>query len=483
MGAIMYNNKSLQRKKPEELGISSEALLAFIDALGEKKLELHSFMLLRHGCVAAEGWWSPYEPDRPHMLFSLSKSFTSSAIGLCVHEGRLSVDDYVLSFFPDMLPENPDINLKNMRIRHLLSMSTGHAEDTAGHMTERKNGNWVKGFLDLKIDYQPGTHFVYNSGATYMLSAIVTKVTGQKLVEYLIPRLFEKLDIGNASWEVCPMGINTGGWGLSIKTEDIAKFGQMYLQKGIWNSERILQEKWVDEATSFHIKNGEDKNSDWAQGYGYQFWRCRHNAYRGDGAFGQYCIVMPEQDAVIAITSGLSDMQAVLNLIWEHLLPAMKDMPLPRNEESEATLDQRLLALKYLPEMIQSSSPRLAGITGKRYIFEENESKITAIYFNFNDNGCEIEIFVQGEKRFIRCGHSQWILGETSLTGKLLPVAASCTWKDENTLIVTFRFYETPFYQTEICTFTEDDLIIKSNINVSFGSTELPILRGKMLSA
>src|SRR5665647_1310690 len=140
MGAIMYNNKSLQRKKPEELGISSEALLAFIDALGEKKLELHSFMLLRHGCIAAEGWWSPYEPDRPHMLFSLSKSFTSSAIGLCVHEGRLSVDDYILSFFPDMLPENPDINLKNIRISDLLSISTGHAEDTAGHMPERQAG-------------------------------------------------------------------------------------------------------------------------------------------------------------------------------------------------------------------------------------------------------------------------------------------------------------------------------------------------------
>ncbi len=126
-----------------------------------------------------------------------------------------------------------------------------------------------------------------------------------------------------------PQGINTGGWGLKIKTEDIARFGQMYLQKGVWNGKPLLPEAWVAEATSFKISNGDNPESDWNQGYCYQFWRCRHNTYRGDGAFGQYCVVMPDQDAVLAITSGVPDMQAVLNLVWDCLLPAMGSTALP----------------------------------------------------------------------------------------------------------------------------------------------------------
>ena len=391
-----------------------------------------------------------------------------------------------------MLPEILILkNLKNMRIKHLLSMSTGHAEDTTEHIVKKEDGNWVKGFMELKVDHKPGTLFMYNSGATYMLSAIVTKVTGQKLVDYLTPRLFEKLDIRNVEWDECPMGINTGGWGLSIKTEDIAKFGQLYLQKGVWKGERILEEKWVDEATSFHIKNGEDEASDWAQGYGYQFWLCQHNSYRGDGAFGQYCIVMPEQDVVIAITSGLYDMQIVLDEIWKHLLPGIKNSPIPRNEKYEVLLDQRLSSLEYLPERISSNNPRLAEIIEKSFKLEENDSKLTSISFNFDDKGCIIELCASGVKEHIRCGYSQWIQGETSLMVGLFPkenlfsrqvlsVFTSCTWKDENTLAVTFRFHETPFYQVSICSFTEDDLIIKSSLNVSFKSPELPLLRGSM---
>ncbi|MBW7461807.1 serine hydrolase, partial [Paenibacillus sepulcri] len=152
--------------------------------------------------------------------------------------------------------------------------------------------------LAAPVEHEPGTHFVYNSGATYMLSAILQKVTGQTLLEYLQPRLIEPLGIKGAAWDVCPRGINVGGWGLNVTTEDIARFGQLYLQKGMWNGQRLLTEEWIAEATSSQISNGDGGVNDWAQGYGYQFWRCRHGVYRGDGAFGQFCIVMPEQDAV-----------------------------------------------------------------------------------------------------------------------------------------------------------------------------------------
>jgi len=316
--------KRLPRSTPEEQGICSSGIIDFLKGVSEKKLGLHSFMLLRHGHVVAEGWWSPYAPEKPHMLFSLSKSFTSTAIGFAVQEALLSLEDKVVSFFPEEAPKDISENLAAMEVKHLLSMSTGHAEDTTGPMMQQKDGNWVQGFLACPVVYKPGTHFLYNTGATYMLSAILQKITGQTLLEYLTPRLFEPLGISGATWDSCPRGINTGGFGLKVKTEDIAAFGQFYLQKGLWNGRRLLSEDWIEKATGFQVSNGNGGESDWTQGYGYQFWRCRHNAYRGDGAFGQYCIVMPEQDAVVAITSGLGDMQAVLNLVWDCLLPAIK---------------------------------------------------------------------------------------------------------------------------------------------------------------
>ncbi|HET6386465.1 MAG TPA: serine hydrolase domain-containing protein, partial [Armatimonadota bacterium] len=324
----------LTRRAPEALGIASSGVLAFLDAAAEHIRELHSFMLLRHGQVAAEGWWTPYGADVPHMLFSLSKSFTSTAAGMAIAEGLLSLDDPVVSFFPEDKPARVSENLAAMRVRHLLSMSTGHAEDTLGALSRTADSNWAALFLDRPVDYTPGTHFVYNSGATYMVSAIVQKLTGQRVIDYLRPRLFEPLGITDPKWEVCPRGINTGGWGLSVKTEDIARFGQLYLQKGIWEGRRLLPESWVDAATSKQVSNGDDPNNDWNQGYGYQFWRCRHGAYRGDGAFGQFCIVMPDQDAMIAITAGVADMGGVLNLVWNHLLPAFQSASLPEDPAS-----------------------------------------------------------------------------------------------------------------------------------------------------
>ena len=272
---------SLPRSIPEAQGIPSAAITAFLEAAEQGGSGLHSFMLLRHGRVAAEGWWSPYAPTAPHMLFSLSKSFTSTAVGLAVAEGRLSVDDPVLSFFPAEAPRKPGENLAAMRVRHLLSMSTGHDHDTTEHLYRRRDGDWAKAFLARPVAYAPGTHFLYNTGASYMLSAIVQRLTGMTLLEYLRPRLLDPLGITGAAWETCPRGVNTGGFGLSITTEDIARFGQLYLQRGVWQGRQIVPEAWVAEASSRQMPNGSNAESDWEQGYGYQFWLCRHSAYRG----------------------------------------------------------------------------------------------------------------------------------------------------------------------------------------------------------
>jgi CubicO group peptidase (beta-lactamase class C family) len=242
---------------------------------------------------------------------------------MAVNDGLLSIEQTVLPFFPEYITPEIERNMGALRIRHLLTMSAGHAQDPTGAVRTATDGNWVKAFLETPIEHSPGSKFVYSSGATYMLSAILQKTTGQSLLDYLQTRLFEPLGIEHATWDRCPLGINTGGWGLSLKTEDIAKFGQLYLRQGVWNGQRLLSEEWIEEATSCHISTESMKGIDKQMGYGFQFWRCRYGAYCGRGANGQFCIVMPEQDAVIAITANDVRMQHILDLIWEHLLPAL----------------------------------------------------------------------------------------------------------------------------------------------------------------
>lgn len=332
----------LPRATPESQGVSSQSLLEYIETADREVNSMHSFMLIRHGKVVAEAWWKPESADQPHILWSLSKSFTSTAVGLAVEEGKLSIDDPVLKFFPDDAPEQPSANLKAMRVRDLLTMNAGHQDE----LNWREQSNWVKAFLAHPVPHKPGTHFRYNTPATYMLSAIVQKVTGETVLEYLTPRLFEPLGIDKPTWETSPQGISIGGYGLYLRTEDIAKFGQLYLQKGKWNGKQLLPESWIDLATSKQVSNGSNPDSDWDQGYGFQFWQCRHGAFRGDGKDGQFCIVLPEQDAVIAITANTGNMQAELNVVWDKLLPAFRDDALPKDAKAQEKLKSAISELK-----------------------------------------------------------------------------------------------------------------------------------------
>lgn len=196
--------------------------------------DLHSIMIVQHGNVLAEKWMSEGKEDEPHVLNSVSKTFTASAIGFAIAEGKLKLTDKVISFFPDQLPANISENLEAMTIHDLLTMTCGHDGDLRSNERAARNADkgWVEQFLAYPVDHKPGTFFAYNSPGTYMLSAIVQKVTGEKLVDYLYPRLFRPLGIVNVKWQESPEGINCGGWGLYLKTEDLAKMGQLFLQKG-----------------------------------------------------------------------------------------------------------------------------------------------------------------------------------------------------------------------------------------------------------
>ena len=349
VGHVQSADTSLPRSTPEAQGISSEAVRGFIEEADKTIHTLHSFMLVRHGQVIAEAWWKPEAADKPHVMWSLSKSFTSTAVGLAVEEGKLALEDPVLKFFKDEAPAEPVENLKAMRVRDLLSMSGGHDVEPKFVLGE---GPSVKGFLAHPVTHPPGTWFRYNTPGSYMLSAIVTKVTGQTVLDYLKPRLFEPLGIDNPRWDATSEGYSIGGYGLFIRTEDIAKFGLLYLQKGRWNGVQLLSEKWVESATSKQADNSKAataRSVDWQQGYGFQFWRCQHNAFRGDGRDGQICLVMPEQDAVVAITAQTGQMQTELDLVWQKLLPAFRAEALPPNEAGQAKLKQVAASLSAPP--------------------------------------------------------------------------------------------------------------------------------------
>ncbi len=344
----------LPRSTPEAQGISSKAVVDFVAAM-DKINTPHSFMVLRHGQVIAEAWWAPEGPDKPHVLWSLSKSFNSTAVGLAIEEGKFSLDDPVLKFFPDQAPAEVSDNLKAMTVRDLLTMSCGH--DSEAKFTPAENGAGgpnVKGFLAQPVVYKPGTHFQYNTPGSYTLSAIVTKTTGQTSLEFLKPRLFEPLGTENPRWDASPEGNSLGGYGLYLRTEDIAKFGQLYLQKGKWNGKQLIPEKWVEEATSKQVENDMEGHKalgiDWKQGYGFQFWRCTHNSFRGDGKDGQLCVVIPEKDAVVAITAQTGQFQDEMNAIWENLYPAFGADALPEDAAAQAKVKEATAKLEAHPK-------------------------------------------------------------------------------------------------------------------------------------
>lgn len=365
---------------PESQGLPSSAIEALIDRLEGEGHDPHGLIVLRRGQELAAGWWAPFRRDRVHNLYSLSKSFTSTAVGLAIDEGRLTLDDPVLGFFPDLAPEDPSENLRAMRVRDLLTMSCGQDEDDRADFRAEPDGVWMRAFLRRPVPHRPGIHFFYNSGATYALAAILRRVTGESLLDYLRPRLLDPLGIGSARWGTDPNGIEVGGWGLHVTTDAIARFGQLLLQKGRWGERQLVPEAWIREATRAHVDNSRRGQGDWAQGYGFQFWKSR-NGFRGDGAFGQFCIVVPEKELVVALTGATDDLQGVLDAVWEELLAKLGDDPLPDDPDAAEAL-RTTLSTRQVPYPKGRSGPTPPEIGGLRVGLDgwiENDREIEGL--------------------------------------------------------------------------------------------------------
>lgn len=464
----------LPRSTPEAQGIPSNAIRNFLMGVEKSGQEFHSFMVVKNGHVVSEGWWSPFAPALKHTLYSLSKSFTSTAIGMCVADGKMSVEDPITKFFPNDLPSPVPPRLAAMKVKHLLTMNNGHDGRPMEAMQAEPNGKWAKAYLAEPIPFDPGTHFFYNTGSTYMLSSIVQKLQGKTTFGFLTGRLFQPLGIEGADWEISPEGVNVGGYGLRVRTEDIAKFGQLYLQKGKWGDKQIVPASWVEEATEKQTTS-QDNDSDWGQGYGYQFWRCKPEPgfYRGDGAFGQYCIVIPQYDTVIAITSESADMGASMKVVWDNILPALR----PGGAVSEDPNAQKLLAedLKKLALKVpveQASSPMEKKVSEKKFKLDKNAKSIESMQFFFENNTCKVTVNGPKGPQTLTCGSGKWHTDgneqDVSVSLFVLPervkltskTAASYTWRDDQTLLINLKFIENMHGDQWICQFEGDKLTV-----------------------
>ncbi len=420
----------LPRSTPSASGVSSAGLAGFLDAVeAAPDLELHSLMVLRHGQVLAEGWWAPYQPEEPHLLYSLSKSFTATAAGLAAAEGLLSFDEPVTSYFPELADAATAERSQTMLVRHLAAMASGHVEDTLERIVRLDPDEPVRAFLGLAPEQQPGSVFCYNNGATYVLGAIVQRVTGQTLLDYLRPRLLDPLGIGPGYWHQNPAGRELGFSGLHLRTEDLARFGQLYLDDGVWAGERLLPQGWVADASAVHTPNPAEPNPDWQQGYGYQLWRSRYG-YRGDGAYGQFCLVLPEQDMVVVTTAQTENMQGLIDAVWQHVLPGV-DAPTPDQDQALAT---RLAGLSLAPDgggLLGTALPEAAATV-----------EVAGVEVD-PDGGWRVTVTEAGADLVLRCGDGRWVRSEVAVGGRQVVVAAAGS-AAADTLVVQLVFVQTP---------------------------------------
>jgi len=482
--------KGFVRSLPESEGVLTEGILRFLEDVQANGIDMHSLMILRNGKVITEGWWYPYRPEHRHIMHSVSKTFTATAIGFAVQEQLLSVEDAVISFFPDDLPKELSPYLEALTVKHLLTMSVGQEPAPSLNMDEP---NWVKAFLATPLVHAPGSTFLYSSYATYMLSAILEKVSGETTYDYLGSRLFEPLGIRDIVWEKGAAGISAGGWGMRIKTEDMARLGQFYLQQGRWNGRQLLSKDWIQAASSVQIYQrdslslDEELNDEWAQGYGYQIWRSTHNAYRADGADGQFIIVMPEQNAVVAITENTGKTQLLLQLVFKHLQPVMIDKIYTRKEDDKEQWSARLSALA-IPDPFRTNEETTPphDLT-LAYTMEPNEQDIRSLSFTFDRaGGCRLSLNTDEKAYVLDFGLDTWRYGQTERTSPyfrsprrnpegLSPftVAGYGSRTEENVLWLRLLYVEDYQEETFVCRFADDSVDI--TLSDSFAPAAPPV--------
>lgn len=470
----------LPRSAPETLGVSSGAILDFLSDVEEAGLELHSFMVMRNGHVIAEAFWSPYRPDRVHMTHSLTKSVTATSVGLAVDEGRFGLDEKVVSFFPGYVPADASENVRAMTVRDLLTMETGHDQETSGSVWRPIPTSWIAEFFKIPAPHRPGTFFKYTSAASFMLSAIVTRTTGQTLEKYIRPRLLEPLGITDLHWDLSPGGINSGGNGLSWTTSASLKLGALHAQRGVWKGQTILSPEWVKDATTPHSGNEEGE-------YGYQWWIGPGKAFYALGLFVQMAVVFPEHDATIALFAAIDGSEKLKPYLWKHFPAAFGSVPLAMTENAEF-LKNKTGQLSLLVPLDGSVNENIEQqVSGRKFNISDNDQSVEWVSFTFTTDRCTYRMRDDRGEHEIVAGRTEYIEQLTNMTGARLHhqyqtngmrVAAGAQWVDAHTLRMTWQYVEAAFRDTVVCRFQDGKVTIDRSVNLNTAETSLPTLTG-----
>jgi CubicO group peptidase (beta-lactamase class C family) len=498
-GGMMMTRTAFERTTPESLGIRSQAIEHLLDTLESGFVEPHGLMIMRYGKVCAEGWWSPYAPGIRHSLQSLTKTYASTAVGIACTEKLLRLDDKIADLFKDEMPENPSENLLKMTVHDVLCMGCG-MDKMSG-----PSGDWIRDFLATEVNHVPGTVFMYNSTGSSFLGAIVRKLTGLGLHDYLKPRLFDKIgiDADNLRWLHMPDGLEVGGGGLYATTEDNLRLMKLYADGGICDGERILAEEFVKRATSKQIDTtSEQKVSpempDHFVGYGYQIWRCQpEGVYRADGAMGQFSIVSPDKHMVISITQnadGAAETQRTLDAIWD-LIGDVSEDALLEDKASSGRLASRMNRLA-LPNPVYSPYSETAGkINGTKFVVTEGAltwdnpfmammggnrktSGIEAFTFRFGSHECELVYLQDNEQKSLNVAldgsraHNRITLHNAPISHVLVCGA----WTDDNAFVLSMRWIETYYEYKYEFRFDNDAATVFSNNSSMAGKQSQRVL-------
>ena len=493
----MTTRKPFETASPEAVGIRGRDILDYIDALERSQTEMHGLMIMRHGKLCAQGWWAPFAPELRHGLQSHTKTYAATAVGIAYTEGLLRLDERIIDIFPEDAPENPSENLKLLTVRDVLCMGCGMDE------MPRNSAHWVRDFLHIPVNHKPGTTYMYNSSGSTLLGSIVRKKTGLGLHDYLTPRLFNKIGIDpdNLRWLRMADGIEVGGGGLFATTEDNFRLMKLYADGGVWEGERILAEDYVRLATTNQNDSATEsinnpEATDNFLGYGFQIWMCKpRGAYRADGAMGQFTIVLPEQDMLIAITEtapGAHWAQSTLNITWDFVEKVTAPGPLPEDPEAAAALERKLARLNIGNPPCQPFSPKVAEISGRTFRMDsghftpfagnfmtgEGPDDIVTFSLDFDDYGCTWRFETKsGRKEAIRVG-----TGGARFTN-VLGKAEDCTqlylcdayWPEKDAFELHCRWLETCLMDTYRLRFAPDGAVAieaSNNSPFQFGKKE-----------
>ncbi len=479
-------------KTPEEVGVSSKVVNEFIDACMEKNKELHSFMVIRHGKIACEVYREPFAREYKHMMYSVSKSFTSTAIGFAVHEGYFDVDTRFVDIFPEARGDKLDEYLEEMTVEDLLTMRSGKSVSV---FLDRTKDRWFKDIINSPWISEPGTEFLYISENMYLLCCIIHKVTGMSVMDYLKPRLFEPLGIENAFWETCPRGIEAGGWGMMLSLEDLAKFTYCYQQMGKFNGKQVIPEEWVKTATAYHADTAAtQQDSDGVVGYGYCFWRNGgyEKSYRADGMFCQFGIVFEDLDACFISLGGEVHEQGMRDVIWDFFPRAFIEADEKADEKAEsvplslpaypkAPVKPRSLALesRIAEKKINFRKPVLVNVAGypvsvvplpALFMESDKAGNITEVTFRFGDDDMYMTWVEGDEVNTVHIGLDGEYRWDNIIIGKI-PYTTCSTgcWNSESELEVHIRCIEVPSERVIKFKINGDNVIMRPSSNPDVG--------------